>query len=992
MSGVLATFLVLAVELDGGLIALADRRITLGSDVCHPAVLSLGDVGAEGCAVTLEKRALPGWAQDAWWINREAMLLECSAADETIYDGMVRFDGIIDAQPIDAAGVWSFALAPPKRRVRMIPDYGIITATDWPLAADAAMGAQKPMVVGTVDRCPLLPVQVQPWTTLSAPALADTTQLEVADAAAFAASGSVVVDGVTYAYTDKSATLLLGMTITRRHAAGTLVAQAGSNVYLAAGHAVTAISDVRAGSGDDAVLIAGGTANLSAATVTFAAPPAVVAGATRYTLDEHFDAIAGGNTASNAANAIRAALNTYTQSGTPSGAVTAAAPGSIAFARPADGTRIISGTYSVQFSVAVGSQVGWARVKIGNDIVWTYDPALGVVYNWSPAVITQDADADVLPVAVEVAEGGSTDQVTVTLIAASRVAITGNIDEANFATVAPGQSLKVTQSDTPPDRGRIAGARLVVRWFATDATLGATSVAFGGAALGALALMPNSGASINKTVTVNSVTQGAAGLPQQSISTVVSGGTANLSHQSIVQQVSITAPILRDMGAGVYRGYSPVPSFDGWDVSLGNITFRMMIAGTSIADAENKYSSGVFIEYLNSAGVPVTSGITAGTTQTIVSGQMYAVVQHLNFAPASLRFMSTGYTGLTYPMQSVSVSWNGKITSGAAVVANTPAAGYSNPISAQSLANTGIAVSLTNNAIQLTVPAPPRVVDTVFALPGYTDWSHFAAKTAEISLTGTGASLCIVETYLQIEYDELAHVAAESLTATVSGLDGNPASVISLLAAASDEAVDVAASVRLSAWCAANSLIFARRLAEPTDALTLLQFAADQAGLLLARDADALRPVRWTDLADTITAITDADLLEPAHVAWADPVENHITLRYAGDYAGGTGFARVAQATAADTLSCSQSVAALAETRPVEIDGGWLRADAAAAAALAQRVARFARPRRVAALDLPFGIELEQGALIEYDTAVWRVTQAASDNGWLRVDAEEVLP
>jgi len=225
----------------------------------------------------------------------------------------------------------------------------------------------------------------------------------------------------------------------------------------------------------------------------------------------------------------------------------------------------------------------------------------------------------------------------------------------------------------------------------------------------------------------------------------------------------------------------------------------------------------------------------------------------------------------------------------------------------------------------------------------------------------------------------------------VTGLDGNPASVIELLAAASDEAVDVAASVRLSAWCAANDLIFARRLADPTDALTLLQFAADQAGLILARDADALRPLRWTDLADSITAIVDADLLEPARIAWADPVENHITLRYADDYAGGVGFARVVQATAANTLACSQSVAALAETRPVEIDGGWLRADAAAAAALAQRVARFARPRRVVALDLPFGVELEQGSLIEYDTAVWRVTQAASDAGWLRVDAEEVL-
>ena len=79
----------------------------------------------------------------------------------------------------------------------------------------------------------------------------------------------------------------------------------------------------------------------------------------------------------------------------------------ISFSRPADGNRIISGAYAVQFSVAVGAQVGWARVKLGNDVVWSYDPIGGVVYNWSPATITLDADTDSLPVAVEVEEGGS---------------------------------------------------------------------------------------------------------------------------------------------------------------------------------------------------------------------------------------------------------------------------------------------------------------------------------------------------------------------------------------------------------------------------------------------------------------------------------------------------------------------------------------------------------------------------------------------------------
>ena len=129
----------------------------------------------------------------------------------------------------------------------------------------------------------------------------------------------------------------------------------------------------------------------------------------------------------------------------------------------------------------------------------------------------------------------------------------------------------------------------------------------------------------------------------------------------------------------------------------------------------------------------------------------------------------------------------------------------------------------------------------------------------------------------------------------------------------------------------------------------------------------------------------------PARIGWADRVENAITLRYADDYATGSGFTRVAQATAANTANCHESAASLNETRAVELDGGWLRADAAAAAALTQHVGRHARPRRVAALDLPFAFSLEHGGLIEYAEAVWRITAIADDAGWLAVDAEEVL-
>lgn len=976
MSGVLATFLVLAVELDGGLVALADRRITLGADVCHPAVIEFGVISDDGLDVSLEKQGLPVWARDSWWINRAAMVLECVAGDESIYDGTVRFDGIIDAQPSETAGVWSLALVPPKRRVRQVPDYGLITAADWPLASDAAMGAQKPMVVGAVEYCPLLPVQVQPWTTLTVPALPDTHQLDVADSSTLAASGSVVVDGITYAYTYKDANLLLGMTVTRSHAAGTLVSQAGANVYLAAGHAVSAITDVRAGD----TRIDGGVVDLAAATVTFASPPAVVASATRYTLDEHFDAIHASNTASNPSNAIRAALNSYTQSGTPSGTVTAALPGTISFSRPSDGNRIISGAYSVQFSVAVAAQIGWARVKIGNDVVWSYDPGVGVLYNWSPCAITLDDDADVLPVSVEVESGGSPDQVTVTIVTASRVVVTGNLDEANYSTVAPGQRLVVTQSDTPPDRGRIAKARLVVRWFSTDAALGTTSVMFGGATLGKLALTANSGASINKTVAVNSVTQGAASFPSTAVSTSATKTDSSVS-------VAINYPIsytVAEVNVSRFIFLHPIDVYVGLPLGVvsGTYTFTLYLnpQGTAGLSAQSYYEVGGNVQSLYTATPP--------------SSISFSVALSANQANVRVRHYQVGGR---YPYDWIAATMHATISSVSAAVTTTPTAqavavsAASQALSAASLTNTGIAVSLTNNQIELTVPAPPRVVNTAFDLPAYTDWSHFAGKSAEISLTGTGASLCIVETYLQVEFDEIAHAVAEGITASVTGIDGNPAAVIAVLAAASDEQVAVQPLARLSDWCDANALAFARRLADQDDALTLLHYAAEQCGVLLARTPAGLAPVRWLDLYGSITAITDDELLEPAKIAWSDRVENHVTLHYADDYATGNGFARVAQATDANDNACALSVTAMGETRAVEIEGGWLRADAAAAVSLAQHVARYASPRRVAALDLPFSVELEQGSLIEYSDAVWRVTAIASDNGWLSVSAEELV-
>lgn len=988
-------FLVLAVELDTGLIILADAPRSCGLDVCLPAVLTWSSVSAEGAALDVEAQALPAETDDAWWINREAMILECTPDMGSIYDGRVVFDGIIAAQPDSAAGVLSLRIGPARRRVRQVPDYGLITATDWPLAADAAMGQAKPLIVGTVDGCPLLAVQVQPWTTLTEAAAPGDAQLAVADGALLAASGSVVVDGHTYTYTSRSDGLLLGMSIAGAHRPGTLVAQAGSSVYLAAGHAVTAIETLRA----DSAVIEGGTVSLAAATVTYTAPPAVVASAERSTRFVQFDDLATGNTATNGVNAIRAIINTYSQSGTPSGGVLATTEnGGITFARPVDGNRIVSGTYAVGFSVAVGSQVGWARVKVGGDVVWFYEPASGVVYNATPAAITFDDDADFLPVVVEVETGGSADQVTVTVASASRTILTGHLDDASYATVAPGQTLKVKQATVNADLGPIASVKLGVRWFKTDATAGSTGVTFDGRALGALNVTQSGGASLNQTISVDVTSQGNASLPQQNINTVVSGGTASLSHQSIVQQASITVPMLKDIGAGVYRGYSPMPSFDGWDASLGAIVFKFMITGTTPTDAENKYSSGAFAEYLNAAGSPVTSGITAGATETVVAGQLYAIVRQLTFTPASLRFVSIGYTGLTYPMQSVAVSWNGKITQGAATVSSVAASGASDPISAQNLSHAGTAVAVSNGNVTLTVPAPPRMVDTLFDLAGIREWDALTDTVAEISLTGGSASLAICQIWLQVEFDVQTFAAAEQIIATVTGLSGNPADVIELLAGYSGQSTDSAAVARLSAWANTNSIAYARRLSQPADALTLLQFALDQVNAIAVYRDGRIAPIRRLDLASDITRINEAELLAPAGITWAERMDNAITVRYAEDYATGAGFTRVVQATSANNLYCRRSLAAINETRAVDIEAGFIRSDATASRMLTDLARWAALPRRVLSLPCTYSQTAAEGDLIEYlalgadpgDGILARITGITTDSGWPTPTAEEI--
>lgn len=979
------SFLALALELDAGPVFIATRQALFPGERVIPAVHQFGTVSKDGCSLKIEAQALPPEADGAWWTNREAMILEVTPDMDSCYDGAIRFDGVVETEPTEENGILAISLIPARRKIVATPSYGIIEAGEWPQAAASVMGKVKPQIFGTVEGCDLLPVQVPVATTLSAAAAAQDAQLTVADATGLPASGTVVVDGHSYAYTSRTDTLLLGMAIQADHASGTAVVQSGPSVWLAAGHPVESITELRAGN----ALLPGGTVDLSASTVTFPSAQTVVASAVRNSLLMQFDEAATGNTASNPVNAIRAAVHQYTQSGTPTGAiVSSTANGGITFTRPADGLRIINGTYTVVFSVAVAAQVGWAKVTIGGDVVWYYQPITGVTYYTSPATVVFDDDTDLLPIKVEIDKNGSPDQVTVTVVSAQRVIYTGNLDDANYATVAPGQVLKVGQTSINPDRGPIASARLGVRWFATDATIGTTAVKFAGRTLGKLAITANSGTTLTRNITVDVVSQGQASLPQQNINTTISGGTASLSHQAVGRSVPITPPpILTQIDTtGIYSSYSECPSFDGWDAGLGNINLRSVYRATSLSEAQSAAINQSL--YVDAPGGGWSTGGN-DSWSTLVSGELYAVTRQINWAPTKLRFISIGIGNLLY-LNAVAISWNGKITSGAVSQNNTPASGSSAPISAQNLSHSGTAVQVNGGNISFNVPAPPRVMESWFDLPNFTDWSQFTNQVAEISLSGTGASLCILQVVLAVEFDQVTRAVATDLTATVTGLPGNPADVLAALAQRSGERVDQPALRRLRAWCAARGYRFDRRLSEQTDTLTLMQYATDQALVVKAPGEDGLRFIRLRDTAQEIVTIRESDLLSAARLSWATAVENDITLRYRET---GDGFTRVLTANAANNTLCRASVDRLKQTLSVTLEAGWIQDDATASAYLSDYVALRAPMRRVVALSLPFtyGGQLAMGALFEFRLVTYRVTDYSTDNGWVSLTGEQVL-
>lgn len=1124
MTATSASFYVLVVALDEGAICLADRAATIGPDQCVPAILQLDAVTDDansntGIGCQIERQALPDEFRASWWTNRAALVLEVDPASGSVYDGTILFDGIVDAEPSETNGILTIHFIPSRQRVVNIPAMGVISTATYPQADPSAVGQQMPMIIGTVDNCPLLPVKTVPTTTLGAAALPGDTGVQVADATDWPTSGAVLIDGEPIAYSSKSDNELLGCVVRQAHAAGSVVAAVGEVWYLAAGHDCASIGTVK---GDGFILPGGTTASsrvvypglpvvdgtttrdnvllqfdqvsggafvgsypltypvvetlqdqdnntvrilgdldvlilppatLASGSYTFtftvqAAPDQTVTNASQVysaSIGGHsfsvpkaggtvtvtfslasvaplrlFHDITGGlsapdqatllaalavdqsaydlqyavysgiedavpqitkcsvtwsqasavNPALNPTNAIRALTATVAQNAAGwDSAIAATGTGNIIFARP-NSDRIIKGAYQVAYTVAINGFAGRAALTIGSQTVWVADGG-APIYHWSPATITQDDDTDALPVKLD----GGAGQVVVTITAANRTVGTGNIDGGKYATLrwsSNNKLFRAVQTDDNPDRGRIARVQLAIEWF-SNGTPPANTVAvrWGGRLLGYLAASILAGSTVSNTVSVDVTGQGNASLTNSNISTSVSGGTSSLSNLTSTDQFALPLAYAyrKEPTSGIERYRCQCTFKAPPNLVAGNYNFEIQ----SVTGGQNNFSAS-----LAGNSFSLVSNGSAHTTVYVSANQSITFAHEI---------VSGLYSNFLDEIKAVSIlaTWNVSPVS----LSSTAATG-STTVPNGNLPVSGVSVRTNNGAISVTIPDSPRTVITEFFLPEVADWPDMTGKAVDVELLSSCPDIYLVQVQLVVDYDEVTSAAPKAVSATVTGYSGNPADVLAQLAAATREAIDLVSFARLRAWATANNYLLAQRIDQATDALTLMANAAEQTNALLVYRYGLLSVVRWYDLASPITMINETDLLTPAQITWDTTIYNNIALQYRQDYVGNAGFTGCLTATASNNASCRASLAAIQETRSVTYQASWLRDDATAALFLADYTRRYARPRRLVQLNLPFIYTIQPGDLIEFRESVWRVTTVTNDQGWPTITAEEI--
>lgn len=1007
-SPVIESFRVAVIELDYGPLYLTDgRHLRMGGQELRPAVTSWGTLEHGQATLTLRAEALPRRA--TWWINRRCRVYRVTLDQARVEGGRLLLDGVIEQQPAETGGELSLPVSRPLfLQPQMVPGLGLIDAACYPRASDQAMGKVKPLVFGTVESCPLLPVEVQPTTTLTSAATPGDRQIEVADASALAEAGAISLDGEVYAYAGRTDTLLLGLTVRRRHPAGTAVAQAGRWTYLAAGHPLAGLTALK---GDD-TLLADATLDLSAATVSFAGPPLIREAAEARNRVVQFDQLNPSSTARDGVQAIRAATGAFHQTATTLPVVTDGS-GSILFPRP-ETDRIIVGLYRVAFSV---TGAGSGQVTIAGTVVWAAVDG-EVIYNEGEAVWESDADSDDITVT---ASAG----VTVTILGASRGGFVGNIDDTGWAALSwpDHRLLSVRQTTDTPDLGDIVGAAVEIEWFAADELppgCGAV-VRWGGREIGRLTQKTLEAQITTNHIAIDIDSQGYSYLRKgtgsapdgSNIRAVISGSTTTTPgySQTIPNQTSIYYPTYSTSASNYSRNSGDFPGFTperfaalllvppGGVSQSKTHTVRVYYSARTMT----KYSgSGALVTApawlfdsqdpdaaprRRSVGLSGSAGGMASSGLVLSGGTGVAVFSHTCFYSGDVTVtrveVDWGFDDVYHPPVTASV--NGDVF-------------VDNPY----LYNQGITLGLRLNGLPVAsaqggeivtrVPAPARASRLSFPLP-IRAWSAFTGQDLEIEYQGsaTTPTIAIIKACLIVDYNAVKYRVPERLTATVTGRSGNPAEIARALAEAAGDRVAAAPYRRARDWYARQGWSFARVIAGQTAARDLMYALCDEALLGYHETDDGLALIRRLDLGTPITDIAERDLMAPAQWSWTALTElaNDLTLRYRRIEGETT---RVLVRTAASPDRWAVRGEAEAGGRlSAEIASDWIADEATAGSVLKARLRLSAPLRRSVALTLsPAFSRLESGDLIRYGGVLCRADQPRFDGARLSLTATEI--
>ncbi|MCF8719206.1 hypothetical protein [Nitrospina gracilis] len=185
---------------------------------------------------------------------------------------------------------------------------GVIGKNQYPKAPTSSFGTAKPIVVGTVERVPGVPVRGAAKTKITSVVLASDSVVNVADTTKFPASGALLINDDEVTYSGKTATQFIGVAgINQIHYDGDEVIEKISDyrfLFSDPGFPIKDLRNIQVGDALADISINPYTPNVAAGEVSFQRPPRRVESYDTRFWPVEFDAVDGQNTALNPLNAV----------------------------------------------------------------------------------------------------------------------------------------------------------------------------------------------------------------------------------------------------------------------------------------------------------------------------------------------------------------------------------------------------------------------------------------------------------------------------------------------------------------------------------------------------------------------------------------------------------------------------------------------------------------------------------------------------------------